>query len=502
MASRPFVDIIFGEYAPDFGGMPRADDPGYLVDALGVRVTPNGYRAQPSFTSFGNAVGTTTNLGTCAAILTDISGLDFFAITNSIQIHQSSDLGVSWSNVSPAAATVNTKTQIVQWDRSVILINLSGLAYKDMVGATATQFVVIPDAATGGVAGATVGARVRDHLVVGNVNTGFDQLPYTVQWCAIGDFTDWPTPGTSEALAKEAGTQDLTSAFGAITGILGGEKFGIVVQQFGLTRMTYVGGSTVYEFDTYEKKVGSGAESSDAGAGRVPFVQVGPSLWVWTNEQGCFVTDGYSVQPVSSGKIDEALFLDSISHDSGPLLRAGRGVYDERRGHVILTTKGGSSADQSLCYDVKTGAFTFCTGTDYNILFNGPASATDLTRTIYALGTDRILRKRTAAAGAIALQTGYIELVPGNNVQVTGAHLLGAGVPGSLALSYKATSSLGSVDVAQTGFTSLIAPTRGMKSTGRPPNNQFFSFRVTGTGAESQLIRGIRVYYENAEPAT
>src|SRR5262249_43240705 len=104
-------------------------------------------------------------------------------------------------------------------------------------------------------------AKVREHVVLGQL-TATD--PYGLQWCEIGNPSNWPTPGTSDALAKEAGTQTLGARYGRIEAVRGGEKFGLVWQSGAVTRMTYVGGSTVYEFDTFDTKIGSGSAAYGA----------------------------------------------------------------------------------------------------------------------------------------------------------------------------------------------------------------------------------------------
>jgi hypothetical protein len=97
------------------------------------------------------------------------------------------------------------------------------------------------------------------------------------------------------------------------------------------------------------------------------------------------------------------------------------------------------------------------------------------------------------------MQTGYIEIDPGYRVQLQGAHLLGTST-GDLTLAYKAAATASACDMSQSGFTSLTAAPLGQKKTARA-NSQYLAFRVTGTGSESQLIRGIRVYYTRGEEA-
>lgn len=505
MSSRPFVDITFGPYLPDLGGMPSPDIPGYLTDAVGVRFAPVGWRSTPTFTPFGVAVGTAGPMGTSALVG---AATEFLVIADSTLIYNSLNSGSSWTNRSPSGGGgISTYAQILEWydgtTLSTLLIDINGMFYK--TSGAAANFVTLPGTLfpTGNrYQGARYAARIQQHLVLGYLNTGFDTGAYTVYWPAIGSFTDWPIIGSSDALAKQSGAEEMDANLGPVAGILGGEKFGIVVQTNGLTRMTYTGGATVFEFDTYEKKRGAGIYSTALGAGYTPFVQTGPNRWIWINEQGVHETDGYSVSTLSSGAIEDALFLALLSHPDAHLGRAIRGAYDERRGQVVFRTDLGASSDHHLVFDTRTRSFSFVSGATYHVLFTGPIATTDYKNTIYSAFTDRKLYQRTAGSGDIALQTGYMELVPGNRVQITGAHLLGSGVPGSLTLSYKATSDLGSVDVAQTGFTVMTAPTRGMKAVARVPNNQFHSFRIAGTASEAQLIKGIRVYYENAEPAT
>jgi hypothetical protein len=97
-------------------------------------------------------------------------------------------------------------------------------------------------------AGTCVGT-VRDFVVVG----GLSSDRYGVQWCAIGDPTDWPTPGTDDARAKQAGSQTFPSKFGWVLGVAGNDFFMYVFQQNAITKGTYVGGDVVFSFDTFEE---------------------------------------------------------------------------------------------------------------------------------------------------------------------------------------------------------------------------------------------------------
>lgn len=102
---------------------------------------------------------------------------------------------------------------------------------------------------------AYVCATVRDFVVLGGLVQVGATL-YDVQWSAIGDPTDWPTPDTDDARAKQSGRQSMVEKFGYVTGIAGNDFYGYVFQERAITKMTYVGGDVVFSFDTFEESRG------------------------------------------------------------------------------------------------------------------------------------------------------------------------------------------------------------------------------------------------------
>jgi hypothetical protein len=323
---------------------------------------------------------------------------------------------------------------------------------------------------------------------------------YSIRTSAIGDHEDWPTPGTADARAKQSIYETLNSEYGHIERIVGGEKFGIIVQTYALTRMTYVGGSSVYEFDTFDTTNGNGY-----GSFYLTPVSDG-KRWYWYNESGVYATDGYSVARISDGKIDAALFINQLSHPNGSSLpQCFTAAYDARRRLILF---GGNeytgATTYQLAYQIDTDSFSLMQETNRTAFFEGYRNSTTINvtgRNVYNInGSSRKLQRLgTNGTPTIAMQTGYIEIDPGYRVQLQGAHILGAGT-GSLTLAYKTAASSSACDMAQSGFTSLTAAGLGEKKTGRA-SSQYIAFRITGTGAESQLIRGIRVYFERAEAA-
>lgn len=91
-------------------------------------------------------------------------------------------------------------------------------------------------------------ATVRDFVVLAPTADR-----YSVRWCALGDPTDWPSPGTDDARTKQAGSQSFPNRHGLVTGIAGNDFYGYVFQERAITKMTYVGGDVVFAFDTFEE---------------------------------------------------------------------------------------------------------------------------------------------------------------------------------------------------------------------------------------------------------
>jgi hypothetical protein len=80
----------------------------------------------------------------------------------------------------------------------------------------------------------------------------------SVRWSAIGDATDWPTPGTATARAVQSGSETLNGEHGEVTAISGDDFFAYIFQSNGITKATYIGGDVVFSFDTFEQGRGCG----------------------------------------------------------------------------------------------------------------------------------------------------------------------------------------------------------------------------------------------------
>jgi hypothetical protein len=137
---------------------------------------------------------------------------------------------------------------------------------------------------------------VRDFIVVGNVDDSVDgEVPYRVQWPDIGTTTDWVITGSNQA-----DYQDLNGNNGAIIKILGGE-YGTIFQERAITRMSYAGAGTIFQFDEVESERGALCSGS--------VVKVG-GLIFFLSDNGFYAFNGTQSVPIGDGKIDRMFFAD------------------------------------------------------------------------------------------------------------------------------------------------------------------------------------------------
>jgi hypothetical protein len=135
---------------------------------------------------------------------------------------------------------------------------------------------------------------INQFLVFGRfANTGTTS-DRQIKWSAIGDPTNWPTPGSDTAIATQAGTQFFDWSHGQVTGIISGDQHGIIFQNYATHRMTYVGPPAVFQFDMVDEHHGA---FFDYGSIRIGM------LTYFISREGFFVTDGVSVKNISDRKI-------------------------------------------------------------------------------------------------------------------------------------------------------------------------------------------------------
>jgi len=135
-------------------------------------------------------------------------------------------------------------------------------------------------------------ATVRDFIVVG----GLSSDRFAIQWCAIGDPTDWPTPGTDDARSKQAGLQSFPTKFGWVTGIAGNDFYMYVFQTQAITKGTYVGGDVVWSFDIFEE---------DRGCVRQGMLETIDDLVIFESARGRHLLQNDQIVDIGYGLMDD-----------------------------------------------------------------------------------------------------------------------------------------------------------------------------------------------------
>jgi len=191
--------------------------------------------------------------------------------------------GETFSDVSQASTTYNAGADnfwsFSNFGTTVVASNGEDTPQKFVVG-TSSVFADLG----GSPPVFTFSAVIRDFLVVGRIKT----VKNRVQWSGINDVETW-TSGT-----KQSDYQDLADG-GEITGIVGGE-YGYIFQENQITRMDYVGGTTVFRFSVISKN--RGAIFAKA------ITQVGKRVFFYAQD-GFFEIDGETIRPIGQHKVND-----------------------------------------------------------------------------------------------------------------------------------------------------------------------------------------------------
>lgn len=126
-------------------------------------------------------------------------------------------------------------------------------------------------------------AQVRDFVMGITTDNAY-------QWCQFNNSGNWTTG------ANQADKQPITSSSGVR--IIGGE-YGIALKKQGIDRITYVGGSIVFQIDRISNEVGCMAGGSVANVGRMIF---------FLSESGFMLCDGAEVEPIGGEKFNRWFF--------------------------------------------------------------------------------------------------------------------------------------------------------------------------------------------------
>lgn len=165
------------------------------------------------------------------------------------------------------------------------------MAQKPSPAPTGGAYSVIPTTDTA-IYGTSI-TTARDFVVLG----GLDSDRYSIRWSAIGDGTDWPTPGTDDARAKQSGSQSFPTRWGWVTAVHGNDFYMYVFQELAVSKATYVGGDIVWSFDTFEEGRGCVRQGLS--------VMVDDAVY-FQSERGYHVLQNDQIVDIGYGAVDDS----------------------------------------------------------------------------------------------------------------------------------------------------------------------------------------------------
>jgi len=278
--------VPFGKWLPD---LPVLDNPG-MTEALNVLPVLATYKPYLPIVGIGDALAARPQ-GAAAAL--DSSSNTFIYAGTDADLYVRA--GSAWTTKSGAVYTTASTGywRFAQFDTTLVATNYADVPQSIDVG-SGSNFADL--ALTGTAPRARQIGVINRFVVLGDTIDGTNgTVPTRLQWPAIDDPTNWPVPGSANALSVQSGEQFMNANYGPVTGIVGGDQFGIIFQRSGLTRATYIGGNLVFQFDTIEEKRGALCPNAIAKVGKFTY---------FVSSDGFYVTDGVSVQPIGTGEVD------------------------------------------------------------------------------------------------------------------------------------------------------------------------------------------------------
>jgi hypothetical protein len=274
-------NILFKEWLPDLAEL---NNPG-LTEAINAIPSEGVYR---SYAPLGASIPASTlnarAQGALVQLIPPASVVTFAGTSNKLYV----------SGTDKSAATYNTASagfwRFDVFNDQIIATNGADLPQYRAVSTTGS-FATL-GSASGTAPSAVHVAALGQFVMLGNLPAA---QTHFVRWSGIDNHLSWPTPNSATAVAQQSGEQELSFHRGAVTGISGGDQHGLIYQENGITRVTYVGGSVVFQFDVIDPARGNAFPNG--------FLKVG-GLDYFASADGFFVTDGVTVKPIGDGRIN------------------------------------------------------------------------------------------------------------------------------------------------------------------------------------------------------
>jgi hypothetical protein len=433
------ASIVYKEWLPD---QPELGNPGLLV-ATNTWPTEGGYVPHRPLDASGATLPAMSSGNGVFSGSTKASSI-VYAFGSNLNYY-TSVFGTSAFTARGASVTGSSSKMFAQFDDLVIAVGQPAPPEKHTAG-SASNFSTL--ATSGTAPSANVIGIINRFVVVGDIQSGFTlsvgalQSPNVIQWSAIDQPTNWPTPNSATAIATQSGEQELYVQHGAVTGIFGGDQHGVVLQKGAVTRMTYVGPPVVFQFDIIDKTQGQWLEGSGLQAG---------SRTYFVSRKGFCRTDGVGVENIGLGKVDR-FFWDSF-YSSGPF-SAG---YDQLRGIVHFAysnVTATSTCNSILSFHENTGSWAYSSQVMRE--FITPNSGFASGATLMAFNMAGTVGKFQATAGSAIFETGEFELNEAGRTFIDGVkpNVESSGTAPSMTVRVGYRDSLGTAPT----YTSALTP--------------------------------------------
>lgn len=241
---RTLTRIPLGEWLPD---QPAIGNPGLIAAKNVFPLTAESYGPMSTLVVRSDNALTTECRGYFH--LRDTEGIGYDVAADTERLWMKQVLDDTFVDVSQTALTYQPDGGVFRmWSIAAFgdrIIAANGFnAVQTFLARTDTEFSDLDaDAPLG-----TFVAVIRDFTFLANIA---DTSYFRVHWSGIGDPTSWLTPGTDAAVQEQSDYQELDTALGTISGIVGGgigSIDGAIWCDNGIHRVAYVGSPAIFEF--------------------------------------------------------------------------------------------------------------------------------------------------------------------------------------------------------------------------------------------------------------
>lgn len=197
---------------------------------------------------------------------------------------------------------------------------------------------------------------IRDFLVM--ANTTANRL--LVQWSGINNSTQW-----TQSQTTMSDSQTLPDG-GNITGLVGGE-YGVVFQENAITRMTFTGPPTIFQFDKISRQLGCTIDGSLAFDGVTAF---------FANRRGFYMLiDGQQLVPIGDHFVDRYFWNDL---DTKNLNRVSSAVDPTNKLYIVSYPGAGNSngtPNKFLIFNYDVNKWARSLPGDHELIYYGATQA-------------------------------------------------------------------------------------------------------------------------------